>query len=115
MTQKTKLEILGPYTPEHEGPWAVKYGEVYEYFVHAVVNGVAFVTTPADDRPGIISIDLVKNARKVPVAREFWVNEYDNAGPVLAYDSLEKAERGRRTDGSFIRTIHVREALKGGA
>ena len=26
MTPKTKLEILGPYTPEHEGPFCTRYG-----------------------------------------------------------------------------------------
>ena len=111
MTQ-TKLEILGPYTPEHEGPWAIEYGEVYEYFVHAVVNGVAFVTTPADDRHGIIPIDLIKNAREVPVAREFWVNEYAGDSFGRLYDSASEASK-IGVSSTILRTIHVREVMPG--
>lgn len=53
------------------------------------------------------------NAREVPVAREFWVNEYASGGLSLAHPSLGRAAANRRTDGSFIRTIHVREVLPG--
>lgn len=30
MTQKTKLEIIGPYTPEHEGPFCTRDGRSVE-------------------------------------------------------------------------------------
>lgn len=57
---------------------------------------------------GKTSFDLM-NAREVPVAREFWVNEYFD-GSRSVYSTQEEAQK-------FIvclkNTIHVREVLPG--
>lgn len=55
------------------------------------------------------------NAEEVPVAREFWVNEYEDGmrfGNLQT--SLERAAMNQR-GGGYIRTIHVREVLPGDA
>ncbi|NSL93881.1 hypothetical protein [Acetobacter syzygii] len=112
MTQKTKLEILGPYTPEHEGPFALLCGvnQPIECNVHSVVEGSAFVTSEYMGRtPFIASVHNIKNAREVPVAREFWVNEYAGGG-LSVYASKEEAKNYKVC---LRRTIHVREVMPG--
>ncbi|CEF54573.1 hypothetical protein [Acetobacter ghanensis] len=128
MTQK-KLEIIGPYTPEHEGPFCTRDGRPVRILCrdmkgdfpiagavyHAGALGKEAVcsydpegwaTKAKVDHP----YDLM-NAREVPVAREFWVNEYSwGFGPLMA--SYEGA-RQKRDLGQYIRTIHVREVLPG--
>lgn len=128
MTQKTKLEILGPYTPEHDGPFCTRDGKPVrvlcsdmknEWSIVAIVldgngeetvscflAGGKFSTTGLDrDR------DLM-NAREVPAAREFWVNEYAGGSFGRLHDSaLEAVKTG--INSTFIRTIHVREVLSG--
>ncbi|WP_215762233.1 hypothetical protein [Acetobacter sp. P1H12_c] len=118
MTQKTKLEIIGPYTPEHPGPYIIDSAmssdvRLVQVTVHCIVDGVAFVTTEDRDGPWCARTSDLMNAREVPVAREFWVNEYAGGGLSLAHPSLGRAAANRRTDGSFIRTIHLREVLPG--
>ncbi|MFH7812456.1 MULTISPECIES: hypothetical protein [Acetobacter] len=115
MTQKTKLEIIGPYTPEHEGPWVLETPEFEsECVVHAVVEGVGFITICGRSGPGLCAGDELMNAREVPMAREFWVNEYQGGfeHPSTAHHCIENAQRFS-SDPSYIRTIHVREVLPG--
>ena len=56
------------------------------------------------------AFDLM-NAREVPVAREFWVNEYAFYNATLHEDEGSAKEASEVK--SFIRTIHVREVLPG--
>ncbi|WP_215755055.1 hypothetical protein [Acetobacter sp. P5B1] len=109
MTQKTKLEIIGPYTPEHEGPYGWGNSKVLPCTVHSVVKGWAFVSTKYVCRPFCTEIENIHNAREVPVPREFWVNEY-HGGNLVVYDSPEKAQEFQVC---LKRTIHVREVLPG--
>lgn len=99
MTQK--LKILGPYTPEHEGPYAFN-GEVC--VVHAVLGHQAFISRPESDE-GFIARRLdIKNAEEVPQPREFWL--YD--------DRAFTTEHAAKFYGGWShRIIHVREVLPG--
>lgn len=123
MTQ-TKLQILGPYTPEHEGPFCTRDGNPVRVITRTdgsaefpVVGLVADDAGPMawDDVGSFFGkgqrdeLDLM-NAREVPAAREFWVNEYhDGFGtPKLT----EQSAKDTAAHG-FIRTIHVREVLPG--
>lgn len=112
MTQK-KLEIIGPYTPEHEGPFSFS-GE--ECLVHATLGTQAFISRPESDKGFIANTFDIMNAREVPVAREFWVNEYktergNNAH--LAHETPDDAMGYSIGRGDFIRIIHVREVMPG--
>lgn len=126
MTQK-KLEIIGPYTPEHEGPFCTRDGQAIRLITRSEgqpefpIVGIVGTNTGARvwDNAGSFfgkgmrdGLDLM-NAREVPVAREIWVNEYTTDVKRFTYSSLEQAERNRRRDGTFIRTIHFREVLPG--
>ncbi|MGG6429477.1 hypothetical protein ACQ5TV_05785 [Acetobacter ghanensis] len=113
MTQK-KLEILGPYTLEHEGPYAIDSAINAEVLfvkvnIHCIVDGIAFVTTEDRDGPWCVKTSHLMNAREVPVAREFWVNEYAGGG-LSVYSSKEEAENYKVC---LRRRIHVREVLPG--
>lgn len=130
MTQSTKLEIIGPYTPEHEGPFCTRDGRPArilcadmknKYSIVAIVaekGGTETVSTFLED--GRFGAELenperdLMNAREVPVAREFWINEYTGVVPANAVAHRhEKDARAFENDPSFIRTIHVREVLPG--
>ncbi|MCG4273935.1 hypothetical protein [Acetobacter senegalensis] len=121
----TKLEIIGPYTPEHEGPFCTrdrrsvriltKTDGSKEFPIVGFINnertasvwskrGSYFDTGDKDES------DLM-NAREVPVAREFWVNEYAFYNATLHEDEGSAKEASEVK--SFIRTIHVREVLPG--
>lgn len=128
MTQKTKLEIIGPYTADHEGPFCTRDGRPVrvlcsdmqnDYSIVAIVtdddgketvstflNGGRFSATGCDrDR------DLM-NAREVPVAREFWVNEYQVGMGSVIHTSPESAKsEGYGIGIGFIHTIRLREVL----
>ncbi|MFT8655913.1 MAG: hypothetical protein ABF785_04385 [Acetobacter papayae] len=109
MTQ-TKLEIIGLYTPEHEGPHIWLYGHAFPCVVHSVAGGMAFITAEATGNTFCTAVENIRNAREVPAAREFWVNEYnDGFGP------LKLSEQSAKDSGSdgLLRTIHVREVLPG--
>ncbi|GCD60899.1 hypothetical protein NBRC3280_3469 [Acetobacter pasteurianus NBRC 3280] len=114
MTQK--LKILGPYTPEHEGPYAFN-GEVC--VVHAVLGQLAFISRPESNEGFIACLLDIKNAEEVPQPREFWFNEYLRAGgsAVLSFvhETETKAtnERADYPTLNWIKTIHVREVLPG--
>ncbi len=133
MVQKTKFEIIGPYTPEHEGPFCTRDGKpvdlkmrdgrgVYPLAgyigegtsVHLWTARGAFCSLHTDESP-----DDLMNAREVPVAREFWLNEFKGGdgyvGVSHAHDTELKAinERHERENWNWTRTIHVREVLPG--
>ena len=112
MTPKTKLEILGPYTPEHPGPWVRVVGGIEKCDVHSVFGGVAFISVPGEEEAFTCPAAQVCNAREVPVAREFWVNEY-GLGCLQLATSAEEAALRKTGCNDFLRTIHVREVLPG--
>ncbi|KXV71398.1 hypothetical protein AD952_09230 [Acetobacter cerevisiae] len=114
MTQKTKLEIIGEYSKDHPGPFAIDSAKSAEVLyvktnVHCVVNGIAFVTTEDVDGPWCSKIEYIMCAREVPEPREFWVNEY-HGGNRVVYDSPEKAQEFQVC---LKRTIHMIEVLPG--
>ncbi|MFT9251994.1 MAG: hypothetical protein ABF567_02845 [Acetobacter okinawensis] len=126
MTQKTKLEIIGPYTPEHEGPFCTRSGipvdlrisdgRGYYPLIGYIGDSVSAFCWRANglDIDGNPRPNDLMNAREVPVAREFWVNEYaDRSFRTSAlWPSLLEAQK-LAIGAAFIRTIHVREVLPG--
>lgn len=120
MTQ-TKLEIIGPYTPEHEGPFCTRDGKIVDlrnrdgrgfYSLIGYFGDEESPSTWSSDgrytKLGETPLDLM-NAREVPVAREFWINEYtDMIG--VPYIRKDAAQAGMCAE-NYIRTIHVREVL----
>lgn len=128
MTQ-TKLEILGPYTPDHEGPFCTRDGRPVRILCrdmkgdfpiagavyHAEALGKETVCTYSPEgRATKAKIDHpydLMNAREVPVAREFWVNEYV-FGEFSVHTSEDDA-KVQENAKSYLRTIHVREVLLG--
>ena len=126
----TKLEIIGPYTEDHEGPFCTRDGKSVELRVRdgrGVYPLVGYIgnnesmdgwlvcggyeDSQADEDP----YDLM-NAREVPVAREFWVNEYkSDLGLVQWYTHQYLTAALAFGEGvpTYIRTIHVREVLEG--
>lgn len=126
MTQ-TKLEIIGPYTPEHEGPFCTRDGRSVrvlcsdmqnDYSIVAIVeeeDGRETVSTFLDggqfSRSGeFLGRDLM-NAREVPVAREFWINRYPHDDSYYVYKSEDDARESLAHTIGY--TIHVREVLPG--
>ena len=124
MTQKTKLEIIGPYTPEHEGPFCtrneipveLKFRDGRGNFPLGGYIGVMdtlYLWSEVGNYEGELEhtpYDLM-NAREVPVAREFWINEYtDMLG--VPYTSKDAA-LDKRNASNYVRTIHVREVMPG--
>lgn len=105
----TKLEIIGPYTPEHDGPYAFS-GE--ECLVHAVLGQRAFISRPESDLGFIVGVWDLKNARGVPAIREFWVNEYMDGNTSKLFTSKEQALYYSGGCG-YKRTIYLREVLPG--
>ena len=125
MTQKTKLEIIGHYTPEHPGPFCTREGNPVDLRIRDGRGENRLIGYIGDNMntstwgrdggylncTGIASDKDLMNAREVPVAREFWVNGY-KCGALYIYSSKEKADSTHKGDG-FLRTIHVREVLPG--
>lgn len=126
----TKLQIIGPYTPEHEGPFCTRDGRPVRLLTKTD-GSKEFPIVGFIDNEKTSSVwteyghffethdnhgnDLM-NAREVPVAREFWVNEYKNiygnsfGAPHNSYKVAMEIGDGR---SDYIRTIHVREVLPG--
>lgn len=95
MTQKTKLEIIGPYTPEHEGPFCTRGGHPVRIVcrdkktsIHDDCSIVALIDCGDRElardfhQSGRFAIhdhafDLM-NAREVPVAREAELSVHDD-------------------------------------
>lgn len=125
MTQKTKLEIIGPYTPEHDGPFCTRDRRAArvlcsdmknEWSIVAIVlddNGIETVSTFLDggkfSKTGLDRDRDLMNAREVPVAREFWIAVSRN-GHRIAFKTKREAELSR---GYGLSPIHVREVLPG--
>ena len=115
----TKLEILGPYTPEHEGPYVWVKGNPVRCVVHAVVGDSAFITAEGQVRPFLTGVSYIRNAKEIPVAREFWLNEFKRGdgyiGVSHAHDTELHAinERHELENWNWTRTIHVREVMPG--
>ncbi|MFS8366815.1 hypothetical protein ACJRO0_04875 [Acetobacter oryzifermentans] len=128
-----KLKILGPYTPDHDGPFCTRDGRPAriitrtggseKYPVVAIIDGCDLAGSFEADG-SVISIvgpkpDDLMNAREVPVAREFWVNEFKRAdgsiGVSHTHETEIKAinERYELPHWNWTRTIHVREVLSG--
>ncbi|AOW47177.1 hypothetical protein A4S02_10795 [Acetobacter ascendens] len=118
-----KLKILGPYTPEHEGPFCTRDGIPVELKIRdgrsicplqGYIGDEKILTKWWSDgrytRACEMSLDLM-NAREVPVAREFWVNEYARGFGALN-TTREEALRTRDLC-QFSHIIHVREVLPG--
>lgn len=132
MTQK-KLEIIGPYTPEHEGPFCTRDGVPVRLLTrtegteeYPIVGYVGGDSEPVvwDEYGYYFDLDQpdendIMNAREVPVAREFWLNEFKRGdghiGVSHAHDTELQAinERHERANWNWTRTIHVREVLPG--
>ena len=131
MTQKTKLEIISPYTPEHEGPFCTRDGkpvriictdrktDLDDCCVVALIHSGTRELTREFNTYGRFAVndqqfDLM-NAREVPVAREFWVNEYGDSknGSTWFHTFLSLSTAKLYKTDTFIRTIHVREVLPG--
>ncbi|WP_281650201.1 hypothetical protein [Novacetimonas hansenii] len=123
---KTKLEIIGPYTPEHEGPFCTRAGSPVDLKIRdgrgrstliGYVGGEKYITSwlkngSYDDTGMSDTVYDVMNAREVPVARDFWINEY--ACGVFGMPNESASEAAKTGINSIlIRTIHVREVLPG--
>lgn len=122
----TKLEIIGPYTPEHEGPFCTRDGRGVrlltktdgskEFPIVGFINNERTASVWTEHgyyfEGGTKDENDLMNAREVPVPREFWVNDYGNGYFGDLFDTLEKAKSalGGARNG---RTIHVREVLPG--
>ncbi|GBQ10464.1 hypothetical protein [Acetobacter cerevisiae] len=127
MTQKTKLEIIGPYTPEHEGPFCTRDGRPIRIVCSDMKNGSPIIGIISNE-DGVEapcnysadgkatygkaphSLDLM-NAREAPVAREFWVNKYKFRELSGAYPTKGMADSFSGRDR--VECIHVREVLPG--
>ncbi|ATJ91574.1 hypothetical protein HK16_04955 [Acetobacter senegalensis] len=124
----TKLQIIGPYTPEHEGPFCTRDGRPVRLLTKTD-GSKEFPIVGFIDNEKTSSVwteyghffethdnhgnDLM-NACEVPVAREFWVNEYTGVVPKNAVAHRDERDaRSFENDPSYIRTIHVREVLTG--
>ena len=128
MTQK-KLEIIGPYTPEHEGPFCTRDGRPARIICtdRKSSNGHSIVALVDDGDQemnrafnprgkyclGDRDFDLM-NAREVPVAREFWIVKHDREINQYSTYVTERAAQcvlGNTPDARAI--IHARELLPG--
>ena len=124
-----KLKIIGPYTPEHPGPFCTRDGKPARVLCNGMKNENSIVTIVEMDEEhetvivfregGRFSqcnpshdLDLM-NAEEVPVAREFWIVEYFS-GNISAFENKADSQIEEQTK-SYLRTIHVREVLPGDA
>ena len=125
MTQKTKLEIIGPYTPEHEGPFCTRDGKPVEikirdgrgnYPLRGYIGESTQIVSWLPTGHYIMGdhtdrTDDLMNAREVPVTREFWVNKYNFRELSAAYPTKGMADSFAGRDR--VECIHVREVLPG--
>ncbi len=120
MTQK--LKILGPYTPEHEGPFCTRRKVPVEIAIKKDRHG-KILGYRGDDKDLTVweangqfdhtrmsdtAYDLM-NAEEVPQRREFWINEYPNGG-YLVTTSFPEAIAEKTP---LAKIFHVREVLPG--
>jgi hypothetical protein len=125
MTQK-KLEIIGPYTPEHEGPFCTRDGKPVRIICtdrKSRATPKCMIVALVDDGDQELNLAFEKdgrhctggtnydlmNAREVPVAREFWIVDY-GSGKTQIHNSLSGAVMEKTERASII---HVREVLPG--
>ena len=121
----TKLKILGPYTPEHPGPFCTRDGRAARIIstdrrgawpILALIEADKdedVYLYPTSGRYGTSddnSLDLM-NAEEVPVAREFWINEYTDGQWYV--HTTEESAISVPVRLNFLRTIHVREVRPG--
>ncbi|OUJ10312.1 hypothetical protein [Acetobacter sp. DsW_059] len=122
----TKLEIIGPYTPEHEGPFCTRDGKSVRILCTDRKGIPPIVGLAQDGDMELIVIagsdgvtktmsrnyDLM-NAREVRVLREVWLPQFEN-GDLLGVpmNTKEKAEVIREAN-RCVRLIHFREVLEG--
>ena len=125
MSEK-KLKIIGPYTPEHPGPFCTRGGRAARVICTDRAGDWPLVALLDDgEREDIVlytsrgcvtstgdRINDLMNAEEVPVAREFWVNEY-TYGLSERLHLTEASAKYWSDDSNFLRTIHVREVLPG--
>ncbi|MCC6105935.1 hypothetical protein [Acetobacter sp.] len=120
----TKLEIIGPYTPEHEGPFCTRGGIPVDLRIRDGRGDYPLAGYIGDNVSLIIWSALgeyvrdnkehlpdLMNASEVPVAREFWVNEYAGKDGLFHNIFENEATAHRHKADTFLRTIHVREVL----
>lgn len=134
MTTK-KLKILGPYTPDHKGPFCTRDGRPVrilctdmqnEYSIVAIIieeDGEEYVNTFLDSggvsKTRFFDNRDLMNAEEIPKAREFWINEYLREGGLVGIttphetECAAKRERCELIGWTCLRTIHVREVLPG--
>lgn len=134
MTQ-TKLEIIGPYTPEHPGPFCTRDGRRVRIICHDKIGPlpmlglvwsegfdefmVMYTENGFRNADGSDSRYDLMNAREVPVPREFWINECrrgdGSIGNTYPHETECEASRERQElpHWNWVRTIHVREVLPG--
>lgn len=121
----TKLEIIGPYTPDHEGPFCTRDGRPVRLITkidgseeYPVVGYIEEAAHPACWRSNgdtyhkrlrcnEDNINDLMNARDISVPREFWV-----VGGLMFKDEKE-ARRIHANCLSRSELIHVREVLEG--
>lgn len=115
-----KLKIIGPYTPDHEGPFCTRDGLAARIICRDRFGDYPIVALVSERGHGetirmysaLGRFDLHKvsdrdlmNAREVPVAREWYLF----FGGI--FDTKEEAIQ--RAGGDFSSIIHVREVLPG--
>lgn len=123
MTQK-KLEIIGPYTPEHEGPFCSVSAYIYpvdlrmrdgrgEFPLKGYFDGCDSLSEWRADGTSPHFGPLM-NAREVPVAREFWDVVGKGSGYVhCRFNNSDDAMGFWRKCADQTEIIHVREVLPG--
>lgn len=121
----TKLEIIGPYTQDHPGPFCTREGIPVEMRLRGERKGPYTEHGYIANTKGLESWNKegslwyseeskrdLMNAREVRVPREVWVNEYTD-GDYFIHDTKEDAEGSIIGHEQFIRTIHFREVVEG--
>lgn len=125
MTTPKKLKILGPYTPEHPGPFCTRDGRSVDLHMRNGRGHYSLVGYIGDSlsvslwtgrgkyfcSDEEIPLDLL-NAKYVQEPREFWINEYPD-GDVTVFEREEAARDDATQSFAGVRTIHVREVLPG--
>lgn len=122
----TKLEIIGPYTPEHEGPFCTRDGikarsicrdRCGDWPIVALVSeGEGESVRMYSDRGRYSSrvdnsLDLM-NSREVPQPHRFWLNKYQWGFGFDQYETGKEAEANNNLEG-YIGPRLFREVLPG--
>ena len=118
-----KLEIIGPYTEDHEEPFCTRDGrpvEILSYRArgsYPVVgqlvdsNSIRTWTLEGEHYWGEEGNADLMNAREVRVPREVWLPQFENGTLFgVPMNTKEKAEVIREANGC-ARLIHFREVI----